>query len=317
MYTTKHDIKSNKYFSFEPVEDPPFVLYTSLPLAGAEILQHIFMNSSDFFNVNSTRVARNFLDPCSVFSRFHPSPEAMQLKTWLRALSKDPKAVFPDLPEKYHKALPSVRLIDPGWAMKFPWLRKVLESRFRAVVVVRDPRGWVNAWLREIRVNGTLRDAVREALDTIKTQGCNEKNLSYFAPEFHEMQGVLLEYENKNGADTVALLAHLWAAHMNAVLQVNSHLHKESIRFIHLEDLILKPRETAESVFRFLGVPLSPAAEHRILTVARTRQFSLGVSGEIVGAKTVEAWERELKSEDAEWIKDICGPVMAKLSYNG
>ena len=316
MYTTNHDITSNKYISFEPVEDPPFVLYTSLPLAGAEILQQLFMNSSDFLNVESRRVARKFLDPCSVFSRFYPSPEAMRLRRWLRALSKDPRDAFPDLPEKYHKALPSVRFTDPGWAMKFSWLSKVLESRFRAVVVVRDPRGWVNAWLREIRVNGTLRDAVREALDTIKTQDCHEKSMSYFVPEFHEMQGVFLEHENKNGTDTVALLAHLWAAHMNAVLQGNSHLDKERICFIHLEDLILKPRETAESVFRFLGVPLSPAAEHRILTVARTGQFSLGVSGEIVGAKTVEAWELELKSEDARLIKDICGPVMTKLRYN-
>ena len=93
-------------------------------------------------------------------------------------------------------------------------------------------------------------------------------------------------------------------------------LHKESIRFIHLEDLILNPRKTAESLFRFLGVPLSPAAEHRILTVARTEQFSLGVSGEIVGAKIVDAWERELRSEDTDQIKDICGPVMTKLGYD-
>ena len=316
MTTTKQDFPSNEYVSFEPVEDPPFVLYTSLPLAGAEILQHLFKNSSDFINVEPARVARKFLDPCSVFSRFHPSPDAMWLRSWLRALSKDPRAVSSDLPKDYHKALPSVRFTDPGWAMKFPWLRKVLESRFRAVVVVRDPRGWVNAWLREIRVNGTLRNAVRDALETIKIQGCHEKTISYFAPEFHEMRAVLLEHENKNGMDTVALLAHLWAAHMNAVLEVNSNLLKESIRFIHLEDLILKPRKTAERVFRFLGVPLSPAAEHRILTVVRTEQFSLGTSREIVAAKTVAAWERDLKSKDAERIKDICGAVMTKLRYD-
>ena len=130
------------------------------------------------------------------------------------------------------------------------------------------------------------------------------------------MQAVLLEYENKNDIDTAALFAHLWATHMNAVLRVNSNLLKESIRFIHLEDLILKPRKTAESIFRFLGVPLSPAAEHRILTVVRTEEFSLGASRETVGAKTVAAWEGELESKDAERIKDICGPVMTKLRYD-
>ena len=316
MTSTKHDITSNKYISFEPVEDPPFVLYTSLPLAGAEILKHLFENSSDFFNVESTTVLRKFLDPCSVFSLFHHSTDAMGLRSWLRALSKDPRAVFPDLPKEYRKALPSVRFKDPGWAMNFPWLRKVLESRFRAVVVVRDPRGWVNAWIREIRVDGTLRDAVHQTFATIKTQGCHEKNMSYFVPEFHEMRAVLFEHENENDMDTVALLAHLWAAHMKAVLRVNSNLLKESIRFIHLEDLILKPRKTAEGMFRFLGVPLSPAAEHRILTVVRTEEFSLGASREIVGAKTVTAWEQELKSEDAKRIKDICGSVMTKLRYD-
>lgn len=211
MTSAKQDITSNKYSGFEPVEDPPFVLYTSLPLVGAEILQHLFENSSDFFNVESTTVVHKFLDPCSVFSLFHPSTDAMGLRSWLRALSKDPRTVFPDL---HKKALPSVRFTDPGWAIKFSWLRKVLKSRFRAAVVVRDPRGWVNAWLREIRVSGILRDAVRVALETIKTQGCHEKNMSYFASEFREMQAVLLEHENKNDMDTVALFAHLWVAHM-------------------------------------------------------------------------------------------------------
>ena len=144
MTSAKQDITNNKYSGFEPVEDPPFVLYTSLPLAGAEILQHLFENSSDFFNVESTTVVRKFLDPCSVFSLFRPSTDAMGLRSWLRALSKDPRAVFPDLPKKYQKALPSVRFTDPGWAIKFPWVRKVLKSRFRAAMVVRDPRGWVN-----------------------------------------------------------------------------------------------------------------------------------------------------------------------------
>jgi len=140
MYTTKDGITSNRYISFEPVEDPPFVLYTSLPFAGAEVLQHLIKDSSDFFNVEYT-VAHKFLDPCSIVSRFRPSPEAMHLRSWLRDLSKDPRAIFPDFSDKYHKVLPSVHFTDPSWAMKFPWLKEVLESRLRAVVVVRDPRG--------------------------------------------------------------------------------------------------------------------------------------------------------------------------------
>jgi len=46
-----------------------------------------------------------------------------------------------------------------------------------------------------------------------------------------------------------------------------------------------------------------------------TAENSLGASREIVGVKTVSAWERELKSKDAERIKEICAPVMKKLRY--
>ena len=130
------------------------------------------------------------------------------------------------------------------------------------------------------------------------------------------MQAVLLEHENTNDMDTVGLLAHLSTAQMNFVLRVNSNLLKESIRFTHLEDQILKTRKIAENMFRFLGVPLSPAAKHRIVTVVSTEEFSLGTSREIVGTKTVAARERELKSQDAKRIKDICGPVMTKLWYD-
>ena len=165
-------------------------------------------------------------------------------------------------------------------------------------------------------MDGTLRDAMHEAFDTIKNQKCLEKNKSFVASEFREMQEVLLEHENKNNKDTPVLLAHLWAAQMNAVLRVNAHLPKGSIHFIHLVDLILKPRKTAERLFHFIGVPLSPAVEHRGLTVARTAQFSLGASGEIVGSKTVTAWERDLDSRDAEQIKDICARVMINLRYD-
>ena len=112
------------------------------------------------------------------------------------------------------------------------------------------------------------------------------------------------------------LLAHLWAAQMTTVLRVNFYLPKGSIHFVHFEDLILKPRKTAERLFRFIGIPLSPAVEHRVLTVAYTAQVTLGVSREVVGSKIVTAWERELNSRDAELIKNICAKAMNKLNYN-
>ena len=118
------------------------------------------------------------------------------------------------------------------------------------------------------------------------------------------MQGFLLKHENGNSKDTLLLLAHMWTTQINAVLRENAHLPKGSIHFIHLEDLILKPRETTQGLFRFIGIPLSPAVEHRALTIAHT------------ATKTVTAWKREMDGRDAEQIQDICADVMIKLGYD-
>ena len=120
------------------------------------------------------------------------------------------------------------------------------------------------------------------------------KHVNFLTPEFHELQKVFFEYENKSSKDALIRLAHLWTAQMSAVLRVNSSLPKGSIHFVHFEDLILKPRKTAERLFRFIGIPLSPAVEQRVFTVAHTAQVTLGVSREVVRSETVTAWERDL-----------------------
>ena len=300
----------------EVQEVPPFVLFTSLPLAGAEILEHLFKNSTNFFFVEVGKGVTKFLDPCSTFHRFHHSSEALHYREYFRYLAKDSKRVFLDLPPELLKTLPAVKLSDPAWGLKFSWLSKIVEERMRAIVVVRDPRGWVNAWLREIRVDTELRAAVHAAFDTVKNLKCSERNMSNFAPEFFEMQQALKDHSDKNDKNTlVQFLAHLWAAETQAVLRANTHFQMGGIRFVQLEDLILKPRKTAEELFRYIGVPLSPAAEHRLLTVVRTEQFALGSSQELIGSKMVEVWKQELSEVDVARIEEICSDVMKKLRY--
>ena len=187
----------------------------------------------------------------------------------------------------------------------------------RAIVVVRDPRGWVNAWLREIRVDTELRAAVHAAFDTVKNLKCSERTMSNFAPEFFEMQQALKDHSDKNDKNTlVQFLAHLWAAQTQAILRANAHFQMGGIRFVQLEDLVLKPRKTAEELSRFVGVPLSPATEHRLLTVVRTEQFGLGSSRELIGSRMVTAWEQELSAENIVRIEEICSELMKKLRYD-
>ena len=306
----------NDHANFEPKEDPPFVLYTSLPLAGSEILHYLFKNTSDFFNAGLPGSTHKFMNPCAVYARFLPSSDTNKVKKWLRALSEDPKGFLPHLAKRSRKTLPSVRLGDPGWGMKLTWLRKVVGPRMRAVVVVRDPRGWVNLWLREMRTDSTLRSAVHEAFDAINEMKCLKKNMSTFVPEFEEMRNEVLKYGNDINGNIISLLSHLWTSLMSVTYRTNFYLPQEAIYYVHFEDLINKPRKTAQRLFQFIGVPLSPAIEHRILTAVRTAQFSLGASREVLGTRAVTAWERELHKTDAERIKEICADVMSRFRYD-
>ena len=301
--------------NFEPEETPPLVFYTSLPMAGSEILHYLFKNTSDFFYAGLRESTHKFLNPCGTYSLFLPSNDTAYLRKWLRALSKDPKGFLPNVRKISRKLLPSVRLGNPGWSLKLGWLRKVVGQRMRAIVVVRDPRGWVNFWFREMRADSTLGVEVHKAIDVIRKLKCHNKYLSSFAPEFKELRDATLEYGNKTNGDIISLLAHLWKTQMQATYRANFHLPQESIHYVHFEDLINKPRKTAQRLFQFIGVPLSPRAEHRILTAVKTSQFSLGASREVLGTKAATAWERELTDKEAEQIKEICDDVMIRFRY--
>ena len=301
--------------NFEPEETPPLVFYTSLPMAGSEILHYLFKNTSDFFYAGLRESTHKFLNPCGTYSLFLPSNDTAYLRKWLRALSKDPQGFLPNLRKISRKLLPSVRLGNPGWSLKLGWLRKVVGQRMRAIIVVRDPRGWVNFWLREMRADSTLGVEVHKAIDVIRKLKCHNKYLSSFAPEFKELRDATLEYGNGTNKDIVSFLAHLWKTQMQATYRANFHLPQESIHYVHFEDLINKPRKTAQRLFQFIGVPLSPRAEHRILTAVKTSQFSLGASREVLGTKAATAWERELTDKEAEQIKEICADVMIRFRY--
>ncbi|XP_067054512.1 dermatan-sulfate epimerase-like protein [Acropora muricata] len=305
----KEILNENRENNLEPFGDLPFVLYTSLPLAGNEIVHYIFKNASDFFNVAFPDSKNKFMDPCTIYTRLLPPNEMSHVRTTLRALAKDSK--------NSRKALPSVRLADPGWSMKLPWIRKVLGSRMRAIVVVRDPRAWVNSHLREMHADGRLRDAVYEAIDAITSVKCATKNISYFEPEFQEIQRRVIDFVHAKKGDILAVLSYLWATHLSAVHRVNYHLPTESIHYVNFEDLIKKPRKTVERMFRFIGVPLSPTVEHRILTSVRSGQFTLSASRrEVLDDRTSTAWKTELSRDEAQRIVDICGPVMQRFRYD-
>ena len=311
----------------DSAKNPPFLLYTSLPLAGSEILEQLFNNNTDFFNVHITNdsidydaltrhVGQKFLNPCSIFYRYRPTKNSVEFIKLLRRIGRDPKTVLPNLPKKSQNALPAVRLIDPGWGIKLPWLRKALEPRMRAVIVVRDPRGWVSSWLREIREDPMVRVAISKVFNALKHHKCLQQNTSYFVPEYRIMQKALAENPDANHENYVLPLSYLWATHVNSVVHVNSKIPNDRIHFVSMEDLILRPRKTAQKLFRFLGLPLPPAAENRILHVVRTGSFSLGASREVVTPKTITNWERELGPEQANQVKEICAAAMLKLRYD-
>ena len=319
-------VKLPKFLSsVELPEVPPLVVYTSLPLAGAELGKHLFQDNTDFFHFNlsasyfdraqrSSNVKNSsvFLNPCTLYERYHPSHKSVLISKWFRLVMK--KITLPNLPKKSQKSLPAIRLEDPGWSLKFPWLRKVIYPRMRAVIIVRDPRAWVHACVRELRDVPRLRQTVEQMLADIRSFRCSETKASLLEPEFREVRNMLLKADKDTEFKLHRILAHVWATHMSAVLRLAKNVPREHLRFVRFEDLVTKPRRTAQRLYRFLGLSLPPAVEHKILQVSRTGKFSVGNSGEIISAKTTRAWIT-MERKDIQEINEICAPVMKKFDY--
>lgn len=316
-------------------QSPPFVVYTSLPWAGGEILGELFKNSDDFFHLemknqdfskifgvkNGTKARRvdssnEPLDPCSMFQIHQQDQKSINISNWFRRYHRDPKSLNPSFPQRAQTSLPAVHLKDPGWGLRFHWLRRILGSRMKAVIVVRDPRSWVSTWLDELRLNPILLRNTKDFVMKLAKARCVNQDGNGYASELGAIQELFFsEHEGQRDVLGSKLLAHFWAAHTNAVLRMAKSVPKNYIRVIRLEDLVLRPKKTTQRVFQFLALPPSPSMENKFQQITRTGQFKFSTTHEHVGPGMLNSWKKSLKPNEIREIESICSLVMSQLRY--
>lgn len=334
--TVRHQRELYGFVGETKQEQPPFVVYTSLPWAGSELMGELFKTNSDFFqfdvtnsyfhqnsliNISLSRarssiISNDFLDLCSTFQLRHSDYKTKTISHWFRSYLSNPMILGPNFPQKALTSLPAINLKDPGWALRFHWLRRALGMRMKAMVVVRDPRSWVNTWLSELKGNPTLLRNTKDSINMLIKMGCNEDQGEKFAQELKIIQGVLLSVDKKH-RDILGtrLLAQLWAAHTNALLRMTRIVPKDQIRIFRLEDLILRPKKTVQRVYQFLSMSLPPLVDQRLQQVTRTKQFKFVNTHEKIGPDMNNAWRKSLTVNQILEIESICSLVMTQLNY--
>ena len=327
--TTNRGVNTNRVTPVAQAhtEHPPFLFYTSVPIAGVELLDVLFKNTTDFFRYHlqagyfdrssHRRNAKRteFFDPCRLYQVLPPKERETKITRFFRKLLQSPQQVIRNIyPKKLQNALPAIRLEDPGWALRLQWLRRTLGQRVRVVIVLRDPRGWIHAWLRVLKNEPRRLRAVKVSLDRLKQQ-CDRAESGDLASEFRSIQSVLLKTESGQDVEFHKIFAHIWATYIKAVTRITKKFPKRFVRFVRFEDLLQKPKKTAQRVYRFIGIPLAAAVEHRIQQIARTGQYSMKSSGELINSRITTAWKRGLTKKQVADIEKICGVGMAKFSY--
>ena len=309
-------------------QHPPFVMYTSLPFSGVELLDVLFKNTTDFFryhlpaqNFNNCRLKcatkqKKFFDLCNLFLVLLPREKELSLTTLFTKLMHEPELILKNFPvEKLRNALPAIRLEDSGWALRIQLIYRILKQRARIVIVIRDPRGWIHAWLKVLKHEPQRLAAVKAALDKLKQQ-CGQTKPNKLASEVRIIQSLLLKTESGEDVAFHKIFAHIWSGYIKAVIRATSNIPKRILRIVKIEDIMLKSKKLANRVYRFVGIPLRPSVEHRLQQIIRTGQYRLRDSRELINSKYFDAWKKGLTTTQIADIEKICSLEMAKYFYD-
>ncbi|XP_062843744.1 dermatan-sulfate epimerase-like protein [Trichomycterus rosablanca] len=351
----------------DQTSDPlPFIIITSLPGSGAEILQPLFDNSSDFvyLSVPSTylRIPEtnfapdSFTDACewsrvdaqsgkfqTIQGWFHSMVHNIRLHLQNIQLYKSSSYTGAKLAQRakkgrrkllmeqrttskeveyikdlrqhlvtYPNACPVLNLRSGSWSLKLPFIHEVIGHSLRSLQVVRDPRAWIYLMLYNTKPSLYASKNIKKRLLNIIKQGSDQaaQGCTRFDAAFQPLGSVLAQPD----ASPVLLLAHLWLAHTSASLKASSDLPSHAYLRVKFEDIVNSPESTAESIHKFLGVPVTPAALNQLAFATSTNLYHLVYEGEISPAK-IDVWKEKLASDEVTLIEKVCATVMDNLGY--
>ncbi|XP_072114333.1 dermatan-sulfate epimerase-like protein [Mobula birostris] len=216
--------------------------------------------------------------------------------------------------QRHLDAHPNARVVlslsSGAWTLKMPFVHGVLGAPTRLMLVVRDPRAWVQSLLSHAQPGlsslGDVPGRLAALFGEDVGEGCGSA-----AFEYKSLQRQFADPTKS----AVALLAHLWLANIKAAMRINGKLPSENYQLLKFEDVVTLPRETAEKVYAFLGFPLPPAVLNRMLFATSTNLLHLPFEGDLAPGN-LHTWRETMSLQDIKTIEDICWSVMSQLGYS-
>ncbi|KAJ1190697.1 hypothetical protein NDU88_000019 [Pleurodeles waltl] len=213
----------------------------------------------------------------------------------------------------YPHSRPVLSLSSGSWTLKLPFFQEVVGSSLRALFVVRDPRAWIFSMIYNSRPNFYSVNKIAHHLDQMfkaqdSTEKCNSN--SGLAREYESLREEL----SSSKSNAVSMLAYLWFVNTAAAMRINRQLPKRNYQLVKFEDIVNFPQKTTESIYAFLGIPVSPATLNQILFASSTNLFYLPYEGEISPIH-IDSWKRNMPGEEIRLIENICWTLMDRLGY--
>ncbi|XP_051981135.1 dermatan-sulfate epimerase-like protein [Xyrauchen texanus] len=364
-----HSVDDDTIVSGESLTILPVITITSIPGSGAEILQPLFDNSSDFVYLRIPSTYLRFpvsplvslVDSCEWSRADAKSGRFGIIQGWFHSIVHNVKLHLQNIElhkssdesrnkirekserrkrrmllseqtrtggsrvahlgyiqelrqhlVKYPNARPVMSMGSGGWFLKLPFLQEVIGRSLRSVHVVRDPRAWIYLMLYSSKPSLYLRKNIKRQIGNIfkKNSDGVDQGCAAVDPEFLSLKNILSQPD----PNPLQLLAQLWLAHNSAGVRVSKSLPTHTYLIVKFEDIVYFPKETAERIHNFLGIPLSPAALNQLVFATSTNLYNLIYEGDISPAK-INMWEENMVSDEIKDIEDTCWPAMEKLGY--
>uniref|UniRef100_A0ACB8FD89 Uncharacterized protein n=1 Tax=Sphaerodactylus townsendi TaxID=933632 RepID=A0ACB8FD89_9SAUR len=213
----------------------------------------------------------------------------------------------------YPNARPVLSLSSGSWTLKLPFFQEIIGPSLRALYVIRDPRAWIYSMLYKSQPSlYSLRKVPQHLARLFKAEGRKDKCSlnSGYAFEYESLREELSD----SNSNAVSVMSHLWLANTAAALRINGDLLTANYLLLKFEDIVGFPQKTAETIYTFLGIPLSPASLNQILFATSTNLFYLPYEGEVSPA-SIHAWQHNMPREEISQVEDICSTLMDHLGY--
>nr|XP_056710185.1 dermatan-sulfate epimerase-like protein [Euleptes europaea] len=213
----------------------------------------------------------------------------------------------------YPNARPVLSLSSGSWTLKLPFFQEIIGPSLRALYVVRDPRAWIYSVLYKSQPSLYSLRKVPQHLGMLFQAEGRKDRCSLNSGYAFEYEALREELSHSN-SNAISVMSHLWVANTAAALRINGDLLPANYLLLKFEDIVGFPQKTAETIYTFLGIPLSPASLNQILFATSTNLFYLPYEGEVSPA-SIHAWQNNMPREEISQIEDICSALMDRLGY--